>query len=242
MYVLWRGQVVDRETLGLIWAGNITKWNDTRIKALNPAIANKLPGADILIGYNENIAISLPEVFKIALERFSEDFAIALAAANRTWALMPPAQRGTAVAAGGSTVARLAWLQANDNSLTFLNYADTTSSKFKWMNMINKAGKLVTPSVASVQAAMADYSESYGQGNFTIDIVDAPGNDSWPLSYINYLSVKQNITTFDCTNFQELLAFVAWIQTNDAYAGLFSASSIRLHCTYCLGNCIFPPS
>ncbi len=108
-------------------------------------------------------------------------------------------------------------LQANDNSVTFMSYADTVSSPFKWMNMINKAGKLVLPSVASVQSAMADFGIEYGSSNFTIDIVDAKGNASWPIAYMSYLSLKQNVTASDCTNIQELLAFVAWLQTNDAY-------------------------
>ena len=181
------------------------------------------------------------EVLKLALESFSVEFKTALAAANRTWAGMPPAQR---VSAGSSTAARLNWLkvpipycdpllagsdiagsthstfdgmlQANDNSVTFMSYADTVSSPFKWMNMFNKAGKLVRPSVASVQSAMADFGVEYGSSNFTIDIVDAKGNASWPIAYMSYLSLKQNVTASDCTNIQELLAFVAWIQTNDA--------------------------
>jgi hypothetical protein len=101
-------QVVDRETLSLIWLGNVTRWNDQRLKDRNPAIADKLPNAPITIGYNENTAISLVEVLKLALESFSPDFKAALAAANRTWAGMPPALR---VSAGGSTAARLNWLR-----------------------------------------------------------------------------------------------------------------------------------
>jgi hypothetical protein len=106
--------------------------------------------------------------------------------------------------------------------MTFLNYADTVSSQFKWMDMINKAGKFVRPSVASVQAAMDNFSDEFAQSNFSIDIIDADGNDSWPISYMSYLSMQQNLTTYDCTNIFELLSFVAWVQTNDAYAGLSS--------------------
>jgi hypothetical protein len=101
--------------------------------------------------------------------------------------------------------------------MTYLNYADTVSTPFKWMNMINKAGQLVSPSVASVQSAMSDFSDEFGSSNFTIDIIDANGTDSWPMAYMNYLSLAQNVTTYDCTNIQELLSFVSWIYTNDAY-------------------------
>jgi hypothetical protein len=103
--------VVDRETLGLIWAGNVSHWNDQRLKDLNPAIASKLPNAPIIIGYNENGIISAVEILRRALESYSDDFKVALAAANRTWAGMPPALRGTSMAGGGSTPARLSWLK-----------------------------------------------------------------------------------------------------------------------------------
>jgi hypothetical protein len=85
---------MDRQTLGLIWAGNITMWNDTRIKDLNGPIANKLPGEKIHMAYNEGNNVSLAEVMKIALEKFSPDFQAALERANRSWSLLPPALEG----------------------------------------------------------------------------------------------------------------------------------------------------
>jgi hypothetical protein len=110
--------------------------------------------------------------------------------------------------------------------MTFLNYADTVSSPFKWMNMINKAGKLVQPSVASVQSAMADFSDEFNQSNFTIDIIDAPGNDSWPMAYMTYMSVQRNVTTYDCTSIFEILSFVSWVLTNDAYVILLASCNV----------------
>jgi pyruvate carboxylase len=44
--------------------------------------------------------------------------------------------------------------QAHENSLTFVSYADVVKAGVSWMNMINKAGATVQPSVASVQSAM----------------------------------------------------------------------------------------
>jgi hypothetical protein len=103
-------QVIDRATLALIWAGNITTWNHQAIRDLNPGIAAKLPSANILIGYDENSAYTTAEVVKRSLESFSPVFRSALAAANRTFAGLPPAQSGNAVAAGSSTALRIKWL------------------------------------------------------------------------------------------------------------------------------------
>ncbi len=103
--------MVDRETLGLIWAGNITLWNDARIQALNPSIASKLPAEAIMIGYVEELdPISVIAVLKAALSSFSPEFKTALAAANNQFSNMPPAQRGSAIALEGTTSAGVAFL------------------------------------------------------------------------------------------------------------------------------------
>jgi hypothetical protein len=106
----FRLQVIDRATLARIWAGNITMWNDQAIKDLNPSIASKLPAATIRLGYDENSIYTTTEIVKRALSSFSPLFASALAAANRTFAAMPPAQMGHAQEAGSTTAIRLDWL------------------------------------------------------------------------------------------------------------------------------------
>jgi hypothetical protein len=209
--------------LGRIWAGDITTWDHQSIRDRNPDIAAKLPSAPIVIGYNENDVLTIVEVLKRSLESFSPQFRDALAAANRTFGSMPPAQAGHAEDAGCSTALRLQWLavqsptrdnvrpcfthlmtlmQEHNNSLTFVNYADAVKAGFPWMNMVNRAGRLVRPATTSVQSAMADFSDQYNSSNFTVDILDAPGNDSWPISYMTFFSMAQAVEVFDCTNIQ----------------------------------------
>ncbi len=104
--------MLSRETVGLIWAGEITMWNDARIQALNPpAVSAKLPAATITLGYNIANALSFAEVFKVALSSFSATFRTALAAANNSYALLPPALAGHATDAGRTTTLRVAWLK-----------------------------------------------------------------------------------------------------------------------------------
>jgi hypothetical protein len=104
-------QIFDRETLGLVWAGNITKWNDDRIKALNPDIQNKLPDQYIILGYNDNFVLSVTQILKLALQSYSEDFTRAFLAANSTLAGMPFVLAGHGEVVGGSNTLRLAWVQ-----------------------------------------------------------------------------------------------------------------------------------
>ena len=52
-----RLQVLDGPTLGSIWTGNLTMWNDTRIAALNPNTT--LPGQPIQLAYSNDTIASI---------------------------------------------------------------------------------------------------------------------------------------------------------------------------------------
>ncbi len=90
------------------------------------------------------------------------------------------------------------------------------SYKVPYMSMINKAGVLVQPNISTVQSALATFNDYISKGIFTINVVDANGTNSWPLSYIIYFTLNKDTPFSDCSNVQELMEFVAWTQTNDA--------------------------
>jgi ABC-type phosphate transport system substrate-binding protein len=108
-------------------------------------------------------------------------------------------------------------MKAHPNCLLFLRYATAVGGGARFVRMINKAGRLVEANTTSVQAAMAAHATQFAEGNVVADITDAQGLASWPFTYMNYVVVWRNWTTFDCTNSQELLGFLAWMLTNDEY-------------------------
>jgi hypothetical protein len=67
---------------------------------------------------------------------------------------------------------------------------------------------------------MAEYQSEYAASNFTVDIYDAAGNQSWPLAYMTFFAISSSVEVFDCTNIEELINFLVWIHTNDAYVSL----------------------
>jgi hypothetical protein len=99
--------------------------------------------------------------------------------------------------------------------MTFANYFDAVAGGVKWAKMYNRENVLVKASMVTIQSAMAAFLPAFGQSNFTVDIYDAPGANSWPISYMSYFSMGRNVTVFDCNVVRELLNFVAWIHTND---------------------------
>jgi len=66
--------VLDGFTLGAIWVGNVSWWNDSAITSLNPGLT--LPQEPILLGHTSNDPYStISQVFARALIQFNPDFA-----------------------------------------------------------------------------------------------------------------------------------------------------------------------
>ncbi|ELR25267.1 uncharacterized protein ACA1_290310 [Acanthamoeba castellanii str. Neff] len=193
----------------------ITRWNDTAIAGLNPNITARLPDADILTSFRNDSAVSSTTVFKRALNVFSNG----TFARNGSLAGLPPAANGFSF--GYATDAeRINYVKvslrhhSHDNSLTYLNSYEATNASLSYAMMVNAAGYTVTATQAAVQAAMTAYRPFIDNGDLTVDILNANGSASWPLSYISFALIPQNITTPDCSNIQELLLFLSWTQLN----------------------------
>jgi hypothetical protein len=60
-----------------ILLGNIVRWNDTKIAALNPSIADQLPGNTITVVYNTN-PDPITLMYTSALSRSVTEFATAV--------------------------------------------------------------------------------------------------------------------------------------------------------------------
>jgi hypothetical protein len=106
-------QILNGTVLGSILAGSVTMWNDVAIQELNPGIRDKLPAANIFVGYSNDTTkvLTFTEVFKLTMESFSTEFKEAFALANRTFAALPPALAGNSVRVGTSSSSRITWLQ-----------------------------------------------------------------------------------------------------------------------------------
>lgn len=102
--------------------------------------------------------------------------------------------------------------------ISFSNYIDVVTNHLSFAKMINKAGTKVVPSVTTIQSAMQDYLNLVDGNNFALDIFDGNGTQSWPLAFMSFVSINKNVTNaIDCDNVLELLRWLAWIETNDAY-------------------------
>jgi hypothetical protein len=99
-------QTFDGETLGRIWAGNITHWDDETITALNPQTdGTNLPHERIVLCYSASPVESVSETFKRGMGVLSPLFESELQAANKSLnqLLLPLAYEGLAFNVTNST-------------------------------------------------------------------------------------------------------------------------------------------
>jgi len=204
--------VLDRNTLVGIYSGTITKWNDSAIVALNPPLANKLPDANITVVHRSD-GSGTTETFTKALASFSNDWKTNVGAGQSVqW---PVDKKGNGVGGKGNQGVAAAVLNT-PNSIGYVELVYAVQNKIAFASMVNKAGKTVTANAKSLAAAVTDFTNAF-DANLTVTIVDAPGQDSWPISAYTYLILHTQMqlqNAQDCIKFVKLSNFIKWALTD----------------------------
>jgi phosphate transport system substrate-binding protein len=203
--------VLDRQTVVGIYNGTIKKWNDPAIIALNKAAEAMLPDAQITVVHRSD-GSGTTDTFTKALKSFSADWKSG-SGASVDW---PVDKAGNGVGGKGNAGVAAAVINTQ-NSIGYveLNYA--VANNIPYTQMINKAGKTVTANAASLSSAMADFSENLDPDKLSVDLMDAPGDASWPISTYTYLVLHTTSMT-DCTKAQKILEYIRWTLTDASAA------------------------
>lgn len=104
--------------------------------------------------------------------------------------------------------------QNHSNAISILSYHEASRAGLGWINMVNKAGKVVSPNETTISAALSEYAPILTQSNFSADIYDGASDLAWPIPLLSFFVLRNN-ETIDCTVVEEELAFLSWIYTND---------------------------
>ena len=161
-----------------IYMGKITKWNDPAIAKLNPGV--KLPDAQIAV------------VRRADASGTTFIFSNYLAKTNPEWA--EKYKFGTTVnwpvGTGGKGNPGVAgFVTQLPNSIGYVEYAYAKqNAKLDVVDLVNKAGKVVKPSIDAFKAAAAgaDWSKTFYQV-----LTDQPGDASWPITNATYILVHK---------------------------------------------------
>ena len=172
--------VLDGATVASIYLGEITKWNDAHIKKLNPSLT--LPATAIAPIYRSD-GSGTNFLFSTYLSSSYPKFKETIGANTSVqW----PVGIG---AKGNEGVANMT--TQTDGAIGYVEYAYAKQNKMAYADLINSAGKKVTPDSESFQAAAANADWANAPGYHLI-LTNQPGEKSWPITGASFILVYSN--------------------------------------------------
>ena len=176
--------VLDGDTLAKIYMGDIKKWNDPAIAALNDGVT--LPDADITTvhrsdgsGTTFNFTDYLAKVSSAWADGVGVDKSI-------SW---PTDTMGTGVGGKGNEgVASM--VKQVPNSIGYVEYAYAKQNNMSHTGLVNAAGNVVQPS-ADTFAAAGDIDWSQQEGFYKV-ITNSETDQAWPIAAATFILVHKN--------------------------------------------------
>jgi phosphate transport system substrate-binding protein len=191
-----------------VFMGNITRWNDPKLVALNPG--KTMPNEPITVvhradgsGTTFNWTDYLATVSKEWADRVGRGPAV-------KW-LPATAMGGKGNEGVAANVARV------KGSIGYVEYAYVKKNKLTYLQLQNRSGKWVHPDDATFAAAAAgaDWFSVPGMG---LSIVDQRGDNVWPVSTASFILMYKDPT--DRKQSAEALKFFDWAFKNGQKAAL----------------------
>ena len=181
-----------------IFLGKITKWDDSAIKALNPALV--LPSQDITVVRRAD-GSGTTFIWTNYLSKVSKEFKEVIG-------------EGTAVnwkvGAGGKGNEGVAQMVRQlPGALGYVEFAYVKQTKMNWVNVQNSAGTWVAPTEDAFKAAAAnaDWNKSYYQ-----ILTNQAGKEAWPISGATFILVP--LKPEKPVDVKAALTFFDWAFTN----------------------------
>ena len=184
--------------LAEVFMGDIVKWNDPKLAALNPG--KKLPDANITVvhradgsGTTFNWTDYLAEVSKPWADRVGKGAAVKWPAASSVGG-----KGNEGVAANVNRV---------KGAIGYVEYAYVKKNNMTFMQLQNKNGKFVSPDdlTFAAAAAGADWFSVPGMG---VSIVDQKGDTVWPVTTASFIIMYKDPA--DKKSSAEVLKFFDW--------------------------------
>ena len=201
---------LDGDAIAQIFGGKITKWNDSRISALNSGA--KLPAKDILVVHRSD-GSGTTYIFSDYLSAVSTAWA---AAPGKGKELSWPVGIG---AKGNEGVA--GQVKQTDGAIGYTELAYAKQNHLATAAIANQAGEYVEPSIESATAAAAGISAKLPpNSDFRISIVNAPGAGAYPITSFTWLLIPKTIPS--AKKQKQLTDFLRWYLTQ----GETSAASL----------------
>ncbi len=195
-----KGLKLSPEVLSDIYLGKITKWNDSKITSINQG--KKLPNEPIFVTHRSD-GSGTTNIFTGYLTKVSD-----------TW--KSKVGQGTAVkwpvglgGKGNEGVAGL--VKQTEGSIGYVELAYAEQNNLPYASLKNKAGNFVMPTFDAVSAAAAGFIDNMPK-DLRVEITNADGKDSWPISGFTWLLVYKDMK--DKQKAQAIVNFLKWALTD----------------------------
>jgi len=190
------------EILAEVFMGNILKWNDAKLAALNPG--KKLPDQNITIVHRADgsgTTFNFTDYLSVASKSWAEKV-------GKGAAVKWPAASSVGGKGNEGVAANVARVKG---SIGYVEYAYVKKNNLNFMQLRNKDGVYVSPDdkTFAAAAAGADWFSVPGMG---LSIVDQKGAQSWPISTASFILMYKSPA--DKAASQEALKFFDWAFKN----------------------------
>ena len=190
--------------LAEVFMGDITKWNDPRLQALNPGkklpdqnitVVHRADGSGTTFNWTDYLTVVSPEWEKRV---------------GRGAAVKWPA---TSSVGGKGNEGVAANVNRVKGSIGYVEYAYVKKNNMNYMLLQNRAGVFVAPDDATFAAAAAgaDWFSVPGMG---LSIVNQGGKDTWPVTTASFIIMYREPA--DKRASQEVIKFFDWAFKNGA--------------------------
>ena len=192
-------------TLALIFAGNITNWNDPHIRADNPGVI--LPNQHITVVYqNDSRFFNL--VFTTALNKFSPSvFSVLPPSTLPTW----PAHLYAASICNVGTYGTAGEVVNTDGAISYAPNPHAIKFSATVGRMINRMQRVVSPTTLAIAFAVNELQNQVALSPTTLpDLTDCSTSPCWPIVSTTYLMLDNTASPRGCDVRDALISFWRW--------------------------------
>jgi phosphate transport system substrate-binding protein len=188
---------LDGDTIANIFLGNIAKWNDPKIAALNPGV--NLPTLPLIVVHRSD-GSGTSYIFTDYLSNISPVWADTVG--KGTSVKWPTGLGGK----GNEGVA--GQIKQLSGAVGYVELIYAKQNNMPYADVKNAAGNFITPSIESVTEALAT---AKIPDDFRFSMVNAPGDKAYPIAGTTWLLVYEQQT--DAAKGKKLVEFLNWAAT-----------------------------
>lgn len=193
---------VTGQVLAEIYMGNITKWNDPKLLAINPnknlpdlaiTVVHRADGSGTTFNFTDYLTSISPEWEKRV---------------GRGAAVKWPASSSVGGKGNEGVAANVARIKG---SIGYVEYAYVKKNNLTHMQMQNKSGAWVNPDDKTFAAA-ADGADWFSLPSMGLSIVNQNGKDAWPITTASFIIMYREPTNKEQS--REVIKFFDWAFKN----------------------------